>query len=79
MAVRLVKECKVVGLDTASLRRCAQLMKDQLGYSHLRLKLSLNDSEQMRFLNSLWRGKPAPTDVLSFQIIKVRNLFFLFT
>ncbi|MFO8042263.1 MAG: rRNA maturation RNase YbeY [Alkalispirochaeta sp.] len=51
---------------TDSLRGYAQAVLRELSITNWELSLLLTDDERMRALNSSYRGKDAPTDVLSF-------------
>jgi probable rRNA maturation factor len=55
-----------VGLDVALIERAARLVLDAIGRGDAELAVSLVDDGAIRELNRRYRGKDAPTDVLSF-------------
>ncbi len=57
-----------VGVDTDSLAFCVRRACDALGVSAASLGLMVVDAERMASINAEHRGKPTPTDVLSFPV-----------
>ncbi len=53
-------------LHPSTLRRRAAKLLGRLGVGDAELSLLLTDDVEIRGLNAQWRGKDAPTDVLSF-------------
>ncbi len=56
--------------DRRLLRRRAQRLLDTLGQPQAELSVSLLDDAAMAELNATWRGRDAPTDVLSFSLLE---------
>lgn len=57
-----------VEVDEAAVEDDATLLLDWLGLRGVELSLSYVDDDAIQALNAQWRGKDAPTDVLSFSM-----------
>lgn len=57
-------------LDLARLRRRAAAILKATGQAEAELSISLVDDPSIRELNGRYRGKPRPTDVLSFSLVE---------
>lgn len=57
-------------LDRRGLRRRAQRLLELLGEGDAELSLALADDLEIAALNERYRGKPRPTDVLSFSLLE---------
>lgn len=57
-------------LDVDELRRRALRALEELELSKAELSLALVDDEEIESLNTEWRQKPQPTDVLSFSLVE---------
>ena len=57
-----------VGVDTDRLVSCVRRACEALGVSAASLGLMVVDAERMASINAEHRGKPTPTDVLSFPV-----------
>lgn len=57
-------------LDLARLRRRAAAILKATGQAGAELSISLVDDPSIRELNGRYRGKPRPTDVLSFSLVE---------
>ena len=57
-------------VDRRLLRRRAARVLGELGQPDAELSLTLVDDEDIAALNAGWRGKSAPTDVLSFSLLE---------
>lgn len=55
-------------LDRRGLRRRAQRVLELLGEGDAELSLALADDREIAALNERYRGRPRPTDVLSFSL-----------
>ena len=56
--------------DGRMLVRRARVALAALGHARSELSIALVDDEEIKALNGQWRGKPRPTDVLSFSLIE---------
>ena len=73
MTVRLVGPPRGAGLpqiDAPAVRASARAVLKALGHTRSELSVALVDDAEMRELNTAWRGKPRPTDVLSFSLLE---------
>lgn len=59
---------RAISLDSRSVRRIGNRMLAELGLSHAELSVLLTDDGTIRELNSRYRGKDRPTDVLAFPL-----------
>lgn len=66
MTVFITKRRGTLALDRRKLQRRAQRLLKMMDLAESELSLLLTGDEEMRELNSHWRGKDASTDVLSF-------------
>ena len=57
-------------LDVPLLRRRAQRMLREIGHARSELSLALVDDAEIAQLNGDYRGRPRPTDVLSFSLVE---------
>lgn len=57
-------------VDVARLRRRARTILSAVGQSRSELSIALVDDVSIAELNGKWRGKPRPTDVLSFSLVE---------
>ena len=57
-------------VDVARLRRRARSILIAIGRSRSELSIALVDDVSIAELNGQWRGKPRPTDVLSFSLVE---------
>jgi len=57
-------------VDVARLRRRAGAILKAAGEARSELSIALVDDPQIRDLNGRYRGKPRPTDVLSFSLVE---------
>ena len=57
-------------VDVARLRRRAGSILSAIGQSQSELSIALVDDVSIAELNGQWRGKPRPTDVLSFSLVE---------
>jgi probable rRNA maturation factor len=57
-------------VDAALLKRRARVLLRALGHTRSELSIALVDDPEIAELNSAWRGKPRPTDVLSFSLLE---------
>lgn len=55
-----------IKIDTAKLKKDAQFILDELGYSDFDLGILITTDKKMNEYNKQYRGKDKPTDVLSF-------------
>ncbi len=67
-AVRGSRRAKPV--DVARLRRRAGALLRAAGQARAELSIALVDDATIRVLNGRYRGKPRPTDVLSFSLVE---------
>jgi probable rRNA maturation factor len=72
VSVRLsgAEEAGPSGPDAERLRGCAQRLLEALGRDEAELSVVLVDEAAMAELNGRWRGRPRPTDVLSFSLLE---------
>ncbi len=73
MTVRLAAPPPGGGLPTLDLDRLAeraQALLGAVGRPDAELSLRLADDAEMAELNGSWRGRPRPTDVLSFSLVE---------
>ncbi len=68
MSVYLRNATRGSGLDRAALERTIEALLDALGERGSSVSLSLVRDPAIRALNREWRGRDAPTDVLSFPL-----------
>ncbi len=57
-------------VDPALLRRRAALILKAAGHARAELSIALVDDAEIGALNGQYRGKPRPTDVLSFSLVE---------
>ena len=57
-------------VDVSRLRRRASAILRATGQSKAELSIALVDDPSIRALNARYRGKPRPTDVLSFSLVE---------
>lgn len=57
-------------VDVALLRRRAVAILKAAGQAHAELSIALVDDAEIGALNAQYRGKPRPTDVLSFSLVE---------
>jgi len=57
-------------VDVVRLRRRAAAMLRAVGQPRAELSIALVGDPEIRALNGRWRGKPKPTDVLSFSLVE---------
>lgn len=57
-------------VDVARLRRRAEAILRALGQKRSELSIALVDDHAIEALNGRYRGKPRPTDVLSFSLVE---------
>jgi len=73
MPVRLVGPpagCRGSRVDVGLLKRRARAMLGAVGHARSELSIALVGDEEIAALNGSWRGKPRPTDVLSFSLLE---------
>lgn len=56
--------------DLTLLRTRAQCIMRVLGHARSELSIALVEDDEMKRLNGRWRGRPRPTDVLSFSLVE---------
>ena len=72
MTVRLSVPPPSAGLPQADLKRLrsrARCIMHGLGHARSELSIALVDDSEIARLNDEWRGRPQPTDVLSFSLL----------
>jgi len=57
-------------LDAGRLRERARRVLRTIGRSRSELSIALVDDAEIAALNGQWRGRPRPTDVLSFSLVE---------
>jgi probable rRNA maturation factor len=57
-------------VDVVRLRRCGEKLLSAIGESKSELSIALVDDPEIEILNTQWRTRPTPTDVLSFSQIE---------
>jgi probable rRNA maturation factor len=70
MTVDLANRQRKIKIDTAELRRRAEVILARAGEADSELSLALVSDARIRELNRDYRGKDAPTDVLSFSLLE---------
>ncbi len=68
MSAEVTNRQRKVRLDVAELRRRARAMLELAGAAQSEWAITLVSDARIRELNQRWRGKDAPTDVLSFPL-----------